>query len=494
MAIPNILVSRSRRRSVATGLNDFRVFSLVGGTELRQVGSTVASVLETVSDSTHIRASYNRVIEFRGERYAYHRFQILAENEGGTGNWGEVADLSAVQGSADTYGRHTGLYKVQVNGVNTLIAIYQNVSNQIGAVRSSDGVTWTTVNPIIIGADGGAQLSRSIVFRNQLYTYADYVGGSVIRYNPQTDVGTLIDVPGTTFAPQHDFCVLGNNLYLVGTDGSTGGDPTKLYVLRGNAFEVIHTFTEVQNNASNERSCPTLFTDNTDLIAIIPGEDTVRAGVGDVALRIQNPGTGSQVVTDITTTLLPGIFVAPSGSQASETAHWSCFVNSDSDPLNPEIFLFRVNNLLNTASDQTVAAYQFTNVSTELTYLGNGLDFEIALPDVKFGGSERIYGGNKVYAELEGFTEVTGGIQFFYRVFGTGTDKVGTLYINGGEAIPATVATLTGSATGGSSVRSGNTITTITPDAGATLYSGVWAAGTDGFSETNNLHFQFNLV
>lgn len=492
MAIPNLLVSRSRVRTSPSGENNARVYELVGGTELRQIGSTIAKTCEAPDDGDSTRACLNRVIEFKGERYFYHQNEIRKENQGGSGLWG-VVHTTTSQNTSITYAEHTGLYNVQVNGVNTLVAIYFTTSNTIAATRSSDGSTWTDVVPIAGVVDSATMFGKSIVFRNQLYTYVDHFNGPVIRYNPQTDTGAFITANGGILngANAHDFAVHNNNLFMVGTSAATVGDITYLYQLIGSNFDRIYTFSAVDNGGTNEGSCPLLFSDGTDLIAIIPGRSG--GNLGDTAFRIQNPGTGSQTVTDITATILPGT-IQPGGSQGGELSHWYAFVNTDTNPASSEIYLFRYNNLNRSSYTQSGACYQYTDTATELTYLGNGLDYTVAVVDAKFGGSERIAGDSKVYAELEGLTEVTGGIQFFFRVYGAGSDKTATLYINGGEEIPTSVATLTGSATGGSAARSGNTITAVTPDSGSTLYSCIWAAATDGFTETDNLHLQLNLV
>lgn len=84
--------------------------------------------------------------------------------------------------------------------------------------------------------------------------------------------------------------------------------------------------------------------------------------------------------------------------------------------------------------------------------------------------------------------ETAAGTKYFFRVYGTGSIGVITIYISGDEEAPDTVATLTGSVVVESGspattpVRSGNTITNVTPDDGVALYSFVHDVATDGLS------------
>jgi hypothetical protein len=480
MAIPNLLVSKHK------GQGNAAVFQLIGGTVLEQIGSAFTASLELPTDSTHA----NRVIEFKGKRFVWHRNEIREENTGGTGNWGVVYTVPNYSGN-EGFGKHTGLFEIQVAGVPTLVGLHQRTSNSnLAAIESTDGTSWVQFDSTYPAGEP-AVVSSAIVYRNQMYWRWRSTTNPVLKYDPVLNTGSLITVQNiVTGSSNNDFCVHNDQLFMVGSTGSGSADTFRLWQLQGSAFTQIHAFTTQDNGAAGEDGSCCLFSDGTDLFAILPGETATSEA--NAMYRIQDPAGGGQTVTDISATVLPARFRA-GGANASDDNLWFCFVNNDSAPTSPEIYLWRLSNF----DTGTYEAFQFVNFSTALTELASGPSHEIYMAEAKFGGGDRIdsVGTAKVYAELESFAEVIGGgVQFSYRVYGTGASKTATLYIDGGQEIPATQATLSGVATGGSSVRSGNTITAVTPDAGATLYTGVWAASTDGFSETDQLHLQLNLT
>jgi hypothetical protein len=484
MAIPNLLVCKSVPSSI--GSSSAAVFELIGGTTLSQVGDNITTSLEIYGNN---RAT-NRVIEFKGKKILWHRNTIREEDTGGSGTWGIVHTVSDAL-SFDNYARHSGLHVVNVDGVLTIIGLYlQTASNDVSAIRSTDGTTWTETGSLLDTGNGAS--GRDIVFRNKLYWRLS--NNQVIEYDPLTNATLQISVtPSLSINYSQDFCTHNDNLFMLGSYGTTDNTFYHLYQLTGSSFTSVHTFSGKDVGGTGELGVTCLFTDNTDLYAIINGE---AAGVnGDTISRIQNPGEGSQIVTDITSTVMPSRF-SPGGSSAIESARWQSYVNNDTDPTSPEIYLWRL-----PSAAGNYEAFQFVDFSTILTELGGGPTYEIYLPNTKFGGGDRIVStaGVKAYAEMEQLTTIAGSgagvqVQFSYRVYGTGADKTATLYVDGGEEIPSVVATLTGAASGGSSSRSGNTIIDVTPDDGATLYTGVWDTGADGFAATDNVHLQLNLT
>jgi hypothetical protein len=483
MAIPNLLVSKH------DGIGNVAVFELIGGVSLQQIGNDITTNMETPpSDSV----ANNRVIEFKGKKILWHRNAIREENTGGAGNWGIVHTISDMI-TSDGFARHTGLHILNVDGVPTIVGLYsETTTSDVNAIRSTDGITWTEVGTVI--ATPAGDCGRSIVYQNKLYWRYVYSGG-IIEYDPLLDSAVAIDGAGLLGGNcTQDFCVHNNGLFMLGTIDSVNFSIFRLWKKIGSTFTAVASFSNASNGVSGEFGASCLFSDGTDLYAICNGQDT--AVTGNTMFRIQNPGEAGQVVTEITDTVIPARFRAGGAAATTTTNRWFSYVDNDTDPTSPEIYLWRLPSQFNTAYD----VFHFVDFSTVLEEMGS-LSWEITLPNTKFGGGEIISSttASKVYAELEQLTTIAGSgagvqVQFSYRVYGTGTDKTATLYLSGGEEIPTVVATLTGAATGGSSLRSGNTIVNVSPDAGATLYTGIWDAGADGFVATDNVHLQINLT
>jgi hypothetical protein len=276
---------------------------------------------------------------------------------------------------------------------------------------------------------------------------------------------------------------------MVGTTNGTFTTTFRLWKLFGNLFVQIHNFTGQRNGVSvgAEQGGCALFTDNTDLFAILGGE----TGTSDAnaMYKIEYPDGTGQTVTDITNPVIPAQYRA-GGVSANENNRWHVFVNNDTRPRLPEIYLWRLASF----STGTHDAYQYINDSTELVSLGVGPSDDIYLPHTKFGGGERISADQKVYAEIVGDTTVVGGTEISYRVYESTVDVSVEFYYSLDEEIPSTQMSLTGAATGGSSIRSGNTVIDVTPDDGSTLYTAIWDVAADGIVETDMLNIMASVV
>jgi hypothetical protein len=481
VGIPDLLVSKHK------GAGNAAVYSLSGGTTLTQIGSdfSIGSLEAPDVSGANTYKPHGHVLEFQGKRIVWHRNTIREENTGGAGTWGIVHTISDMLAS-NGYGQHTGIHLVQVRGAPALVGLYKEVTtNDTNVLESTDGITWTQVGTIM--ATGSNAVGRSIIFRNKLYWRIGAAGTEIICYDPLLRTASLIETGFAAAALNIDFCVLDNNLYMAGTIGSSSGDLFGLYRLDGSIFTNIHTFSTQDNGSSGEDGACVLFTDNTNLYAILTGE---ASGLdGNAMFKIEDPGGAGQTVTDITNPVIPSQYRSGGGS-ANEINHWSVFVNNDSRPNLPEIYLWRLQSFATGTHD----AYQYVNDFTELTSLGTGPSDDIYLPHTHFGGGERIALTDKIYAEIAGNATVVDGTELSYRVYGTslgaGTIK---LYYSMGEETPNIQATLTGTATGGSSVRSGNEIQNVNADAAATLYTLIWDNISDGIVETDMVNLMLSI-
>jgi hypothetical protein len=475
MAIPNTYWLNRGAFTNASGTPS--VFELVNGTQLSLIGDEdIGDGLEgNFPESIHT----NRILEFKGKRYLWHKEFIKEENEGGTGNWGIVHTTNA---SANT-DLSSGLFTVLRNGVLNMVGMAHGGSFRV-AFRF-DGTTWTNIT----GLSGGTIRSgKALTFNNKLYWD---VYDATFVYDPVDDSLASLGFNGSFNTVCRDYCVLNNELFAAGyNEGSGSNQEARLWKLEDTGWEVAHIFSsspDINMHFAAEYNTPILFTpDNQNLVLIISGETSVGVA-GDQAALIQNPGTGSQVVTDITDPIIPSDF-RPGGANAVNGARYILFTDTQNSsvPTSPDFYIWR----LAVHNSGNWGFYQYTDTSTELTYLGIGPSFQYVGPHIKQGGQGRISAGanatstNKVYAAMENpvISSTMGAMDVSFRVYGTDTGLDGRVYLSLNQETPDTQITIL-SVSGGSASVASNVISNITADGGATLYTFTWAAASDGVTD-----------
>jgi hypothetical protein len=467
MAIPNIYFHHNQGNGAP------QVFELVGGISLSQIGSDIATGLE----ATGSFPVTNSILEFKGKRYCWHNASIYEENTGGSGNWGVVRTLSGVTTEVD---QHSGLHLAYRSDQPIMIGLTNAAGGSCVGFRF-DGSTWTEVSGPIgsLNGPGKAYVHNNVLYQNRW--------GGVHTYDPATDTLGTVSGVGGTFTPARDFCSFNGKLYAGGFTTDTAANPAGLFELQESGFVSVGTMPDHQMGTNGEDSAPVLFSpDNESLVLIISGE-TLSNVDGDQAFRIQNPGTGSQTITNITDPVIPAQF-RPGGASAVEFSHYYVVTDTQnsSSPTSPDFYFFRTNN----KASSTFGTYQWQGYSTTMSFLGIGPSWQFKPSECKRGGQGRLSAGanatstNKVYAELETpvVSSTLGGMDISFRVYGTDTGLTATVYFSLDQETPDTQATLVGTVSGGSASRSGNTITNVTADDGATLYTFTWAALGDGAS------------
>jgi hypothetical protein len=473
--IPDLLVSRH------TGAGNGAVYTLSGGVTLTQIGSNFGPSAEAPSVTTN---PVGRVLEFKGLKLVWHKNTIREENTGGTGAWGIVYTVPNFSGN-EGQGLHSGLYEVQVSGVPTLIGAHQRDSNShFNVIRSTDGLTWTVENDLLDTT--ASSICRPIVYRNELYWAWRNNANPIMRYSPLLSSVWRVPISGTIGAVSNqDFAVHNNCLFMVGSVGTGASDTFKLWKLQASFIEQ-HNFTTQNNGGFGENGGCVLFSANDALYTILPGDDS--GADGNTMWKISNPGEATQTVIEITDPVIPAAYRSGGGS-ANETNRWFSFVNNDSRTTLPEVFLWRLSDF----PSGTYECFSFLNEFTELSSLGTGLAGNIYLPNTNYGGGERITANSKVYAEIEQHLPVTAGLMISYRIYGGSAGLTGTikLYYDSQDETPATQATLTGSATGGSSVRVSNEVQNVELD--TAIYTLIWDNIADGVAEPSSANLMLDI-
>jgi len=473
------------------GAGNVQVWPLFGTQVLgTQIGSDVGTGGPALATLETRATSYNhsRVIEFLddvyclvGEGVASNTIGVYKRNQGGSGAWGRVHTPS------DGMETKSGMHIMYPNDVPTLVFLSQGFTDfDIYLHTSTDGTTWNETK--IINDSNELDGGYSCVYRNAIFymTKAD-----VYRYDFDTNLGTRLTAAGQS--PNYSggpFHVHNNVLYAMWVNTGIPGAHCKLFRYQAGAFtEIYNWISATPAGSAGTGGC--LFTDyaSGELIALT---NLGATSVGTSFWIVNNP-EGTASTTNITSTVLGVVegaaIYAPGGGSASSSRKWQIMVDNDSDPTNPRTYLWtwtagggaRVWQWQNTGAEiqsvtlTTIAGDNFVRYSG--TRGGGNYFVTSGAPRAELGDAVNIP------------TEVFGGTKWYFRLYGTGGPVTLRLYYNSSELAPSNLATLTGSVTiesGSPSTipaRSGNTITNLTADDGATLYSFVHAASSDGLAE-----------
>ena len=441
-----------------------QVYELSGGDTLTQLGSDVTGSFE--SPNTSLSRVSNRGIIFNGLELIYHQNTIRERDSGGAGTWG-ITNTFALQNSSGGYSYHSGLYEItDEDGSSLLVGAYLANTASWVLFTSTDGTTYNTQS--VTGNISTGSVGAEILFDNKLFLFVSASSGNVVVFDFIAGTGDVINGILPVNIINADFCVLNGELFMAYLTSVSGGATFNLAQYQGATFVDIGTFPGLDSLGGAENGGLCLFTDNTDLFCVVGGR--VGGSEGQNCFRVVDPGLGTQAITDVTAAGANSTNgVIPAGLQPGggsiEESQWSCFVNSETDPANPEIYLAY---LTGPGLTGTIQFYAFTDFNTTLTTVGTGgISSDVYLVDEKRGGGSRVItgtGGGKIYADIVDHSElVSGNVQISYRVYGSGSDVTGTLFASGGQSIAATSITIT-AASGGSSSASGGDIIDITPE------------------------------
>jgi hypothetical protein len=334
-------------------------------------------------------------------------------------------------------------------------------------------------------------LSNSIMFNGQAFTNGP--GVAVVTINPAGLTMGIVAFPSSGVnslinGEVGDYNIFNGKLYFFAQNRPSGsgfnGKPI-LYEWGAGQFTAIVTdFESVDRPYAQTDGRWCLFDDGTNMYAIYYNNEASNEGWKMFQLDFSG-GTFSLGI-ELTNAILPTGLRPGNGS--SSTGAW--FVYKDQDNTgSADIFLgYAANN----AGGQ-ITLYQFINNSTELSFVQSGADGRYAVPNWESGGGDRELDLAAPQITVYKRVRDSGGEKVTFRVFPPlqplndydGTNLTVNFFFGVDGDIPLTQALLTGTATGGSAVRTGNSITGVESD-GITDYTAVIQAF--GFNDLDNIN------
>jgi len=423
--VPTLLVMKTR--GVA---GNPQVFRLHGGTTLIPVGPPLPTVVET--PSTFQSSSTNRVIQFGRYIYATVRTGIYRLDEGnpteGDEVWNLVHTINVNSGTG--YSQQSGIHIVNVGKTPTLVVAYQSTTDdKVHMSTSADGLAWTNSGPMNTGGiTNTTGWYKTIVFRNKLYitTNNSNVVYDVIEIDVINKIATYHNATWMAAASTAgDFCAFDNRLWFINWTTSSANSSVAIGEFTDGT--IVNRGTVVgggglPDNSGQHQNAGSmlLFTDGTDMFAIIPGDNGSDIG-GSYAFRFTlSAGPGSTLsINEITSTTIPvSLRAIPFPSSFSDyEVHWFSFLDN-SNPSNPYIHLWHMTT--QNLSYGKTTHYLWNGPST---LIGNppgtgriAFSAGIALVHTKNGGGERIWSPGQVNAEILSRAAADNGQAFNFKV------------------------------------------------------------------------------
>lgn len=464
MPIPELLVCRNRGGNVGG-------YELANGSVLTQFGSDIAGVVPTLLGDDSFGPGETEIIEFKGSMYLVTQTTTIDPDvriyKFSGGSWSQVFSTGVLSGMNDARNR-SGLF-IYNNGSDVRLGVMvMNGSGSTRLIDSEDGSTWN--NTVINHSSISFRQGKWLLHKNDMWyceistpnwVQFDLVGLTATSYDPPWDGGATIPFE------QDD------RLYAIALEDL--GTDMEIYKFTGAGFAKVGDVT------TDNRF--TLTARNAMLhgwgMAVVIGADvhvfTPCLGTGGTSdygslyFHLERTAPDTWTVTENETVIPAGLRPGARGTSSNNAEdRWVAFVDTETDPANPEIYLFVLEG---GAPGTAWAIYKFVDTSTEMTFQTASVANDYVMPVNRQGGSQSVSRGSGNRAEVIDTQGVSAGTEVSYRVYGTNLAQTVKAYITDASGVPSTQAVLTGAATGGSSTRSGNEIQNVDGDDGATLYT-----------------------
>jgi hypothetical protein len=418
----------------------------------------------------------------------------------GSGDWAEILDYSAdVVGTANE--RYLlGIHPIDVNGEPRLITgwVYDRAFatqrmkfvtiDRDGVIRVSAPKEINLPDNVLDDNTGNnLGLRQSQVYDGQLHFIVQGSASTdeptIMSYDPSSE--TLSQSQGNAFGNSGSvnstaYTYLNGIRYAIMPNATTAR--FHLYKVDGPTWTNLGQidprsigYTTISNNM---QVC--LFNNGTNLYALT--RNTGAAGWN--FFRITLLGDGSiDVVSDLTSTVLPAALSANSVSTNNEADVWTNYLDIQSNPGGPPRILLWYAFKTDGVANSQLSLYEFVDDSTELSLLSTGLDgFEFSVPHDEFGGGHRVWSGSGELDSSLRVAAIGSGIDLDLTIKGSaGAGTISAvLYYDNGSTRPSGVCTLNTIVQGAGSLN-GNTIEGLSTGDDVTRVR--WDALADGVQD-----------
>jgi len=383
--------------------------------------------------------------------------------------------------------RFSGLYAVNISNVPYLTMVYgTTASTSAFKGVKYDGSSWSETAEIT-AANSIGRIKAEIVYRNQLHII-DAVPNAII-WNPITET---ISSPSNSFGEANiGLCVFNDRLFGV-SSASGGGVVTSLSEFTGTWTVVVSGFstspfgtTGAPPTTNSGNQC--LFTDGTNMYCLISGlYDLAQGGLtaGEGGWRCYQFDS-NLAVTNLTTTVVPaGLRAVADGGSGSGVLgafrdRFFSFTDIDTTPGSQTTWLHYA--ALGPTGAVAFDLFVWNGPGSTMTLSGgSGGSSEHSVASLSTSGGEYIGSTGDLDVWITGVASDPLGTLISFQASGDSgatLNNTVTFRVDYEGEPKITQATLVGTATGGTAVRVGDSVTSVKAD--GTAYTIVWDNGTD---------------
>lgn len=412
-----------------------------------------------VWDATHGPQPTNRIVEFRGNIFAFHagtakiyRFDF---DVGTNGTWTEVDTLPNGPGTTDDQ-RIAGFEIVDVGGELRLYLLYnQFVSSTARARWTSDGITWNSA--ATVGSLSAGFISRTLVYKGKIYITSP--AGSVDVFDPLADAWSEVTTLGFAMSGRPNLLInfKGRLLWIGSSSTNSVREIMRFKELVAGGFNDVDisntggsTYTTLYGSSIGGNTFA--FEDNDKLYVVFDEKTNATNGDGPGQVRCfeftpdgSSPGD-SWTENDITSTVVPSDWLT-GGAFANlfnPRSGYSGYVDT-SNPESPQIFWWRMADLNETENS---TFWTWNGSSSLMTVEDSDVNRTVQPASGTNASGEHVYTEGDFNVTLENPVIRPGVVDFDFTIEepidgSTVTPKSGRLYytIGGSNWIPATIST-----------------------------------------------------
>jgi hypothetical protein len=440
---------------------------LFNGTQTSNLGVTFGAA-DTGRTAPPFAAQ--RIIQFgpTDTWYAVTGSSVYRTTDAGA-SWSSVLTLTSLNAQQNI---KTGLYICYLDGIPRLSLFWNRTlgfgSSDWTIASSANGTTWTTtaVNLTTFDYTGSHTLSSQFLYRNKIFAFW-YGSANIIIGDPGSNSITIAS-SGLNSSSSVAFGTFNGDLYAL---YRVEPGIARLAIYSGGGFVVVATLIgSGVNNVAKEFG---LLADGVNLYCFVYNT----TATGWQCYQV----TSTYTVTNITASIIPpGMTGTTGGGNAPDTSLVRIMVDQEASPgVDPIKYIYF------TRSPQVTdswSVFQWMGNATQMQQIdsggGNGA-MALSLPIVPTGSYNWADGENTVV--LLDRSPLLGALRLYFALYsdsGVAVVSVNAFTASLTQEYPTTVATLTNPSSGS---MSGNTITGLVANNGATTYEVTWQAATDGF-------------